>query len=161
AKYAMNLLKRFNMNNSKASNTPMCTSTKLEIDESGESFDQKTYRGMIGSLLYLTATRPDIMFSVGLCARFQSNPKMSHLKAVKRIFRYLNGTTNLGLWYPKSENFELIAFADADFAGCRLDRKSTSGSCQFLGHALVSWSSKKQNSVALSTTEAEYIAASA
>lgn len=96
-KYAMNLLKKFNMNNSKAINTPMSTSTKLEIDESGESFDQKTYRGMIGSLLYLTTTRPDIMFSVGLCARFQSNPKISHLKAVKRILRYLNSTTNLGL----------------------------------------------------------------
>ena len=125
------------MNNSKAINTPMSTSTKLE------SFDQKTYRGMVGSLLYLTATRPDIMFSVGLCARFQSNPKISHLKAVKRILRYLSGTINLGLWYPKSENLELIAYADADFAGCRLDRKSTSGTCQFLGHALVSWSSKK------------------
>ena len=160
-KYAVSLLKKFKMNNSKAIDTPMSTSTKLEIDESGESFDQKTYRGMIGSLLYLTATRPDIMFSVGLCARFQSDPKISHLKAVKRILRYLNGTTNLGLWYPKSENFELTAYADADFAGCKLDRKSTSGSCQFLGHALVSWSSKKQNSVALSTTEAEYIAASA
>ena len=93
---------------------------------------------MIRSLLYLTTTRPDIMFSVGLCARFQSNPKISHLKAVKRILRYLKSTTNLGLWYPKSENFELIAYADADFAGCRLDRKRTSGLCQFLGHSLVS-----------------------
>ena len=149
------------MGSSKAINTPMSTSTKLEVDESGESFDQKTYRGMIGSLLYLTATRPDIMFSVGLCARFQSNPKIFNLKAVKRILRYLKCTTNLGLWYLKTENFELIAYADADFAGCRLDRKSTSGTCQFLGHSLISWSSKKQNSVVLSTTEAEYIAASA
>ena len=116
---------------------------------------------MIGSLLYLTATRPDIMFSVGLCARFQSNPKLSYLKSVKRIFMYLKGTLNLGLWYPKSEKFDLIAYADADFGGCRIDRKSTSGTCQFLGHALVSWTSKKQNSVALSTAEAEYFAASA
>ena len=131
-KYALDLLKSFNMNSSKAINTPMITSTKLEVDESGESFDQKTYRGMIGSLLYLTKTRPDIMFSVGLCARFQSNPKISHLKAVKRKLRYLKGTTNLGLWYPKSENFELIAYTDADFAGYRLDRKSTSGTCHFL-----------------------------
>ena len=104
----------------------MSTSTKLDIDEGGESFDQKAYRGMIGSLLYLTTTRPDIMFSVGLCARFQSNPKISLLKAVKRIIIYLKGTTNLGLWYPKFENFELITYIDADFARCRLDRKSTS-----------------------------------
>ena len=137
------MLKRFNIDSSKAINTPISTSTKLDIDESGESFDQKAYRGMIGSLLYLTATRPDIMFSVGLCARFQSNPLISHLKAVKRILRYLKGTTNLGLWYPKFENFELITYADMDFTGCRLDRKSTSGICQFLGHALVYWSSKK------------------
>ena len=149
------------MDASKAINTPMSTSTKLDMDESGESFDKKTYRGMIGSLLYLTATRPDIMFSVGLCARFQANPKLSHLKSIKRILRYLKGTPNLGLWYPKSDNFDLIADADTDFDGCRKNRKSTSGTCQFLGHALVSWSSKKQNSVALSTTEAEYIAASA
>lgn len=85
------------MDSSKAINTPMSTSTKLEVDESGENFDQKTYRGMIGSLLYLTAARPDIMFCVGLCARFQSNPKISYLKAVKRILKYLKGTTNLGL----------------------------------------------------------------
>ena len=116
---------------------------------------------MIGSLLYLTATRPDIMFSVGLCARFQSNPKISYLKVVKRILRYLKGTTNLGLWYPKSENFELIAYADADFTGCRLYRKSIFGIYQFLEHTLISWSSKKQNLVVLSTTEAKYIAASA
>ena len=121
----------------------MSTVTKLDMDENSENFDQKIYRGMIGSLLYLTATRPDIMFSVGLCARFQSNPKLSHLKSVKRIFRYLKGTPNLGLWCPKSENFDLIAYADADFGGCRIDRKSTSGTCQFLGHALVSWTSKK------------------
>lgn len=101
------------------------------------------------------------MFSVGLCARFQYNPKQSHLKAVKRIFRYLKGTPKLGLWYPKSKNFELLGYADVDFAGCSLDRKSTSRTCQFWEHILISWSSKKQNSVALSTIEAEYIAASA
>ena len=117
------------MDNSKAINTPISTVTKLDMDENSENFDQKTYRGMIGSLLYLTATRPDIMFSVRLCARFQSNPKISHLKTVKRILRYLKGTTNLGLQYPKSENFELIDYVDADFAGCRLDKKSTSGTC--------------------------------
>ena len=93
------------MDSSKAINTPMSTSTKLDIDKSGESFNKKTYRVMIGSLLYLIAIRPDIMFSVGLCAKFSSNPKQSHLKAIKRIFRYLKGTPKLGLWYPKSKNF--------------------------------------------------------
>jgi hypothetical protein len=116
-------------------------------------------RGMIGSLLYLTASRPDIMFCVCLCARFQSCPKESHLVAVKRIFRYLLGTIDLGLWYPKFTLLDLVRYSDADFAGCKIDRKSTSGTCHFLGHSLVSWFSKKQNSVALSTAEAEYIAA--
>ena len=94
-KYALDLLKMFNMDSSKAINTPMSTSTKLDIDESGDGFDQKTYRGVLGSLLYLIATRSDIIFSIGLYARFQSNHKLSHLKAIKRIFRYLKGTTNL------------------------------------------------------------------
>ncbi|XP_057545880.1 secreted RxLR effector protein 161-like, partial [Amaranthus tricolor] len=116
---------------------------------------------MIGSLLYLTASHPDIMFSVCLCARFQANPKESHLTAVKRIFRYLHGTKDFGLWYPSCGNFGLIGFSDADYAGYKVDRKSTSGSCQFLGNSLISWYSKKQNSVALSTAEAEYIAAGA
>ena len=137
----------------------MSSSTKLDKDERGKSVDIKLYRSMIGSLLYLTASRPDILFSVCLCARFQSNPKESHLVAVKRIFRYLLDTPTLGLWYPKGSTFDLIGYSDADFAGCKVDRKSTSGTCQFLGNMLVSWFSKKQNSVALSTAEAEYIAA--
>ncbi|PKU71110.1 putative mitochondrial protein [Dendrobium catenatum] len=113
---------------------------------------------MIGSLLYLTVSRPDIMFSVCLCARFQADPKESHLTAVKRIFRYLLGTQNLGIWYPRhSTSFEIIGFSDSDFAGCKVDRKSTSGTCQFIRQFLVSWSSRKQNSVALSTAKAEYI----
>ena len=114
---------------------------------------------MIGSLLYLTATRPDIMFSTCLCARFQANPKESYLIAVKRIFKYLKGTPNLGIWYPKGTGFDLIGYTDSDFAGCRIDRKSTSGSCHFLGRRLVSWYSKKQHSVSTSTAEDEYIAA--
>ena len=114
---------------------------------------------MIGSLLYLTASRPDIMFSVCLCARFQADPKESHLLAIKRIFRYLFGTSSLGLWYPREANFDLISYSDADFSECKIDRKSTSGTCHLLGYALVSWSSKKQNSIALSTGEAEYVAA--
>jgi hypothetical protein len=159
SKYVIDLLKGFELANAKAYGTPMSSSTKLNKDEKGKPVDVKLYRGMIGSLLYLTASRPDIMFSVCLCARFQSCPKESHLIAVKRIFRYLLGTIDLGLWYPKSNSFDLISYTDADFAGCKIDRKSTSGTCHFLGHSLVSWFSKKQNSVALSTAEAEYVAA--
>jgi hypothetical protein len=159
SKYTKELLKKFGMENTKHATTPMSTSTKLDKDECGKPVDIKMYRGMIGSLLYLTASRPDIMFSVCLCARFQACPKESHLLAVKRIFRYLNGTRELGLWYPRCDEFNLIGYCDADFAGCKVDRKSTSGTCCFLGHSLVSWSSKKQNSVALSTAEAEYVAA--
>ena len=159
AKYTKELIKRFGMENSKPSRTPMSTNTKLDKDEKGKPIDEKLYRGMIGSLLYLTASRPDIMFSVCLCARFQSCPKESHLHAVKRILRYLHGTLHLGLWYPRSSSFTLCSYSDADFAGSILDRKSTSGTCQLLGQSLVSWCSKKQNSVALSTAEAEYVAA--
>ncbi|KAF7119794.1 hypothetical protein RHSIM_Rhsim13G0158900 [Rhododendron simsii] len=158
SKYIKDLLKRFDMEKAKPMGTPMSTSTKLDKDEMGKPFDEKKYRGMIGSLLYLTASRPDIMFSVCLCARFQSSPKESHHIAVKRIFKYLIGTPNLGLWYPRGTSIDLIGYSDADFAGCSIDRKSTSGTCQFLGHSLVSWFSKKQHSVALSTAEAEYVA---
>ena len=114
---------------------------------------------MIGSLLYLTASRPDIVFVVGLCARFQTTSKESHLTAVKRIFRYLVGTTNHGLWYRKDKNFNLTTHCDAYYAGDKIERKSTSGACQFLGQALISWSCRKQNTIALSTTEAEYVSA--
>ncbi|WVZ75460.1 hypothetical protein U9M48_023510 [Paspalum notatum var. saurae] len=114
---------------------------------------------MIGSLLYLTATRPDIQFAVCLCARYQASPRTSHRQAVKRIFRYLKFTPELGLWYSLDSSLSLRGFSDADHAGCRIDRKSTSGTCQLLGTSLVSWSSRKQTSVSLSTIEAEYIAA--
>ncbi|KAG5561088.1 hypothetical protein RHGRI_004190 [Rhododendron griersonianum] len=157
-KYIKDLLKKFDMEKAKPMGTPMSTSTKLNKDEMGKPFDEKKYRGMIGSLLYLTASRPDIMFSVCLCARFQSSPKESHYLAVKRIFKYLIGTPNLGLWYPKGTSIDLIGYSDADFAGCAIDRKSTSGTCQFLGDSLVSWFSKKQHYVALSIAEAEYVA---
>ncbi|WJZ81440.1 hypothetical protein VitviT2T_001283 [Vitis vinifera] len=159
AKYIRDLLKRFNMEEAKTMKTLMSSSIKLDKDEKGKSIDSTMYRGMIGSLLYLTASRPDIMYSVCLCAKFQSCPKESHLSVVKRILRYLKGTMNIGLLYPKGDNFELIGYSDADFAGCKVERKSTSDTCHFLGHSLVSWHSKKQNSVALSTAEAEYIAA--
>ncbi|XP_075085057.1 secreted RxLR effector protein 161-like [Nicotiana tabacum] len=113
---------------------------------------------MIGSLLYLTASHPDIMFSECRCARFQEAPKESHLIAVKRIIRYLIGTTSHGLWVPRLNNFKLEGFTDADLAGDKDDRKSTSGTCQLLGKSFVSWNSKKHGPVALSTTEDDYIA---
>jgi hypothetical protein len=114
---------------------------------------------LIGSLLYLTATRPDIQFSVCLCTRFQESPRTSHQQVVKRIFRYLRHSPDFGLWYSASSSLALHGFSDADFAGYRLDRKSTSGTFQFLGSSLVSWSSREQSSVAQSTTEVEYVAA--
>lgn len=159
AKYVKDLLKKFDFEGMKPLSTPMSSSIKIDKDENGKAVDITKYRGMIGSLLYLTASRPDIMYSVCLCARYQSNPKESHLNAVKRIFRYLSRTKNLGLWYPKGTHIDLFSYTDADWAGCTIDRKSTSGTCHFLGFALVSWFSKKQNSVALSTAEAEYISA--
>ena len=115
---------------------------------------------MIVSLLYVTESRPDVIFSVCMCARFQASPRESHLKAIKRILRYLKHIQNVGLWYPKEAKFELVGYSDSDYAGCKIERKSTSGTCQLLGRSLVSWSSKKQNSVALSTAEAEYISTS-
>ena len=105
----------------------------------------------------MTASRPDIVFTTFFCARFQANPKQSHFTAVKRILRYLKGTPNLGLWYPKDTGFELIAFYDADHRGCKLDRKSTSGHVQFLGDKLVSWGSMRQNCVSTYNTEAEQV----
>ncbi|WVZ53388.1 hypothetical protein U9M48_004339 [Paspalum notatum var. saurae] len=149
AKYTRDILKKFEMGDSKPMTTPMNTNTALD----------KEFRGMIGSLLYLTATRPDIQFAVCLCARYQASPRTSHRQAVKRIFRYLKFTPELGLWYSSGSSLFLRGFSDADHAGCRIDRKSTSGTCQLLGTSLVSWSSRKQASVSLSTTEVEYIAA--
>ena len=147
------------MENSKPLHTPVSTGTKLDADLQGQKTDETLCRGMVGSLMYLTASRPDIVFTVSLCARFQSDPRESHEAIIKRIFRYLKGTDNLCLWYPKKCDFTLVGYTDADYAGYLVDRKSTSGMAQFLGPCLVSWGSRKQNSVAVSTTEAEYIAA--
>jgi hypothetical protein len=138
---------------------PMGRNGSLDIDASGNMVDQTMYRSMIRSLLYVTASRLDVMFSVCMCARFQASPRESHLKATKRILMYLKHTQNVRLWYPKGAKFELIGHSNFNYAGCKVKRRSTSGTCQLLGRSLVSWSSKKQNSVALSITEAEYIAA--
>jgi len=159
-KYIQEILVKYKMDDSSSELSPFTTQTCLTPDESGKSVDAHRYRSMIGSLMYLTASRPDIAFAVGYCSRYQSNPKESHEKAVKRIFRYLKGTPRLGLWYPKGGSFDLHAFTDSDYGGCKLDRKSVFGGCQYLGECLVSWQSKKQTTVSLSTGEAEYTAAS-
>ncbi|GJY26830.1 retrovirus-related pol polyprotein from transposon TNT 1-94 [Tanacetum coccineum] len=156
AKYALEILKKHNMDNCHSIGTPLATKPKLDVDLSGEPVDQSDYRSKIGSLMYLTSSRPDLVQAVCYCARYQARPTQKHLKEVKRIFKYLKGTINMGLWYPKDSGFELTAFSDADHAGCLDTRKSTSGGIQFLGDKLVSWMSKKQNCTAMSSAEAEY-----
>lgn len=158
-KYCNELLKRFNMENSKVFDTSMPTAINMYWDKNGKVVDIKRYRGMICSLLYLTASRPYIMFSVCMCARYQSCPKESHLKDVKRILRYLYGTSKYGLWFSKGSDCSLIVYFDSDFAGCKSDRKKTSRTCHFYSNSLVSWHDKKQVFVALSTAEVKYVAA--
>nr|GEY79068.1 hypothetical protein [Tanacetum cinerariifolium] len=133
--------------------TPMVEQAKLKVDLVGKPVDHTDYRSMIGSLMYVISSRPDIMFATCMCARYQANPNEHHVSAVKRIFLYLKWTINLSLWYPKDFGFDLTACSDADHARCHLDRKSTSGSVQFLGDKLVCWLSKKQNCVSISKTE--------
>ncbi|GJY30311.1 putative ribonuclease H-like domain-containing protein [Tanacetum coccineum] len=140
-------------------NTPIETQKPLTKDEEAADVDVYIYRSMIGSLMYLTVSRPDNMYAACACSRFQVTPKTSHLHAVKRIFRYLKGNPKLGLWYPRVSSFNLKVYSDSDYAGANLDRKSTTGGCQFLGRRLISWKCKKQTIVATSTTKAEYVAA--
>jgi hypothetical protein len=142
-KYTCDILKKFGMDMTKSIKTPMGTNGHLDLDMSRTSVDQKVYRFMIGFLLYLCASIPDIMLSVCMCIRFQDTPKDYHLRAVKRIMRYLVLTSKLGLWYPNGSHFELIGYSDVDYIGCKIDRKSAFGTYQFLGWSLVSWSSKK------------------
>ncbi|KAK6145381.1 hypothetical protein DH2020_022201 [Rehmannia glutinosa] len=156
-KYTRDLMKKFGMEEKSSVKIQMNTSVKMDMDADGKPVDQTRYRALIGPLLYLTASRPDITFAVGVCTRFQSTPKESHMTAAKRILRYLKGCQKVGLWYPKEGGFKIIGYSDFDYAGCRVDRKSTSGTSQMLGNRLVSWFSKKQNSIATSTAEGEYI----
>ncbi|EOY32645.1 Cysteine-rich RLK (RECEPTOR-like protein kinase) 8, putative [Theobroma cacao] len=142
-RYTQDMLKKFDMLKLKPISTPMSPSTKLDLDEKGKNVDQKLYRGMIGSVLNLIASRLDIQFNVYLCAKFQSQPKESHLTTIKIIFRYLLETQTLGIWYSRESILRLVRYSDADFASSKIDRKNTSGTCQFLGSMLVSWSSKK------------------
>ncbi|XP_052623740.1 uncharacterized mitochondrial protein AtMg00810-like [Lactuca sativa] len=153
------MLEKVAFKDSKVALTLMVERPMLTPDPDGESIDQKEYRSMIGSMMYLTASRPDIMFTVCQCARYQANPKLSHLTVVKKKFRYLKGSPKLGLGYPKNPHFDLYAFADNNYGGCELDRKSTSGGCQFLGDRLVSWQCKKHQTVSTSITEVEYVVA--
>jgi hypothetical protein len=128
-KYTHDMLKKFNMVNAKPIKTPMPTNGHLDLNENGTAVDIKVYHSMIGSLLYLCASRPDIMLSLCMCARFQANPKKYHLSSIKRILRYLVHTPNLGLWYPKGSKFNLLGYSDSDYASCKVDRKSTLGTC--------------------------------
>ncbi|GJS22066.1 putative ribonuclease H-like domain-containing protein [Tanacetum coccineum] len=159
-KYVAEILKKFGFTEVKTASTPMETQKPLLKDEDGEEVDVHMYRSMIGSLMYLTSSRPDIMFAVCVCARYQVNPKVSHLHVVKRIFKYLKSQLKLGLWYPKDSPFDLVTYTNSDYAGASLDRKSTTEGCQFLRCRLISWQCKKQIVVANSTTKAEYVAAS-
>ncbi|GJY64044.1 putative ribonuclease H-like domain-containing protein [Tanacetum coccineum] len=153
-KYVADILKKFDFVTIKTTSTPIETNKALLKDEEAKDVDVHLYRSMIGSLMYLTASRPDIMFAVYTCARFLVTPKVSHLYVVKRIFRYLKGQPKLGLWYPRDFPFDLEAFFDSDYARASLDRKSTIRGCQFLGKRLISWQYKKQTIVANSTTKA-------
>nr|GFA47958.1 hypothetical protein [Tanacetum cinerariifolium] len=159
-KYVGEILKKFSLFSIRSASTPIETHKPLIKEENGEDVDVYLYRSMIRSLMYLTSSRPDIMFSVCACSRFQVRPQVSYLHAVKRIFRYLKGQPELGLWYPKDSPLILEAFSNTDYAGASLDRKSKIVRCQFLGSRLISWQCKNQNVVANSTTEAEYITTS-
>jgi hypothetical protein len=152
--YLKEKLKKFQMEYSSPISTPMVVGCKLSIDDISPDVDQRTYRLMIGSLLYITTSRPDIMQVVRMVGHFQSTPKQSHLAAVKRIFKYLKGTMTFGLWYPKNQNFQLTAYSYADYKNCLDERKSISGGAFFLDDSLVACLSKKKGSISLSTTEA-------
>nr|GEU90132.1 retrovirus-related Pol polyprotein from transposon TNT 1-94 [Tanacetum cinerariifolium] len=160
SKFALKILKKFGMDSCGPVDTPTMDQLKLDEDPLRILVDQTRFHSMVGSLMYLTANMPDLVFAVCMCARYQASPTKKHLEALKRVFRYLKGTINWRLWYPKDTAMALTAYADADHAGCQDTRRSTSGSAQFLGDKLVSWSSKKQKSTAIFTTEAKYISMS-
>ncbi|KAG7576575.1 Ribonuclease H-like superfamily [Arabidopsis thaliana x Arabidopsis arenosa] len=160
-KYAADLLKRFNMTNCNVEETPMNVNEKLQMDDGTEKADPTRFRSLVGGLIYLTHTRPDISFAVSAISRFMHSPTKQHYGAAKRLLRYVAGTTEFGLWYNRVAEFELVGFTDSDWAGCVQDRKSTSGYVFNLGSGAICWSSKKQNVTALSSSEAKYTAATA
>ncbi|KAG7550979.1 GAG-pre-integrase domain [Arabidopsis thaliana x Arabidopsis arenosa] len=160
SKYALEVLRRFDMENCNSVVNPMVPGSKLDMDEGGERVDETFYKQIIGSLMYITTTRPDLQFAVSLLSRYMSKPTMLHLQAAKRVLRYLRGTTDFGIWYKRGGNGERLVYTDSDFAGDVDGRRSTSGYVFLMDGASVAWSSKKQPIVTLSTTEAEYVAAS-
>jgi hypothetical protein len=151
------MLKKFQMEDSSPVSTPMVVGCKLSKNDISPNVDQRAYRSMIGSLLYITSSRPSIMQAVGMVGHYQLAPKQSHLVFVTRIFKYLKGTMTYGLWYPRNQNFQLTAYSNANWENCVDERKSTNGGAFFLGDSLVAWISKKKGSISLSTTEVEYI----
>jgi len=158
-RYAQEILKRFGMDRCNPVKNPIVPGCKLSKDEEGTKVDASMFKQVVGSLMYLTATRPDLMYGVSLISRFMSCPTEQHWLAAKRLLRYLMGTMNLGIFYKKGGCKQLIAYSDSDFVGDIDDRKSTTGCVFIISSGAVSWSSKKQSVVSLSTTKAEYIAA--
>nr|GFB41810.1 uncharacterized mitochondrial protein AtMg00810-like [Tanacetum cinerariifolium] len=161
SKYVSEILNKYGIESCDPVGTLMEIKDKLDLDQNGTPVDATEYRSMIGGLMYLTSSNPDIVHATCLCARYQAKPIEKHLKEVKRIFRYLRGTINTSLWYTKDSGFELTGFSDVDYAGCKDSFKSTFGGAQFLCEKLVSWCSKKQDCMELSTTEVEYVSLSA
>nr|GFC43206.1 uncharacterized mitochondrial protein AtMg00810-like [Tanacetum cinerariifolium] len=157
-KYVKDMLKKFDMDSMRTTTTPYEVPKHKSKDVPDDAVNVHLFRSMIGSLMYLTASRPDIMFTVSAYSRHQVTPLTSHLNAVKKIFKYLKGKPNLGLWYPRDSPFQLEVYSDSDYAGSHGDRKSTTGGYQFLGRRLISWQCKKKTVVATSSTEAEYVA---
>jgi hypothetical protein len=158
AKYTKDLMKKFNMAELKPVSTLMSMATSLDPDKNGEVADQREYRSMTGSLLYLTTTRPDTQFIVCLCAHFQGSPRSSNQTVVQQIFMFLKHTLEFGILYSAS-SLDLVGFSDAVFVVVGLIIKSIFGTCHFLGSSLICWSSRKYSSVAQSTTEAKYVIA--
>ncbi|XP_071712220.1 secreted RxLR effector protein 161-like [Rutidosis leptorrhynchoides] len=147
------------MENERVVKNPLSVNHGITPENTREKVNPTLYRAIIGSLMYLTASLTDIMFATCLCTCYQAQLNVNHMLAAKKIMRYLTGTLSLGLWYPRKDGFELTAYSDSDYGGCKIYFRSTSGGCQFLGSRLVSWLCKKQTAVAQSTCEAEYIAA--
>ncbi|KAJ0468434.1 putative RNA-directed DNA polymerase [Helianthus annuus] len=160
-KYARDLLRRFGMQQCKPVSTPMNANDKFQREDEGAAADDFMFRSLVGGLIYLTHTRPDITFAVGVVSRYMHKPSVHHMGAAKRILRYIAGTMNMGLWYERGEQVVLVGYTDSDWAGSIDDRKIISASVFSVGSAAVTWSSKKQDIVALSTTEAEYVSATA
>ncbi|GKC45475.1 retrovirus-related pol polyprotein from transposon TNT 1-94 [Tanacetum coccineum] len=151
------ILLKYGMESCEPVDTPMVEKSNLDEDTQGKAVDPIHYHGMVGTLKYLTSSRPDLVYVVCMCARYQACPTKKHLHAIKTIFRYLRGTVNRGLWYSKDSAIALTAFSDADHAGCQDTRCSTSRSMKLLGDRLVSWSSKRQKSTVISSMKAKYI----